>query len=181
MFCVDINEYMIASHYIVTTMETYHYEKQDFSLKCRFRVYSGLEFDNHCAGSSASISSYNDGIMGAIASQITIVTQSFIQTQIKENIKAPRHWLLCGEYTGRPVNSPHKWPATRKMFPFDAVIMLINVCRNWFHLLLTNYAFVQIGYGIKDMCGSEYRGYMLSGSAAHYVSTRLCCKEMFFD
>ena len=25
------------------------------------------------------------------------------------------------------VNSPHKWPATRKMFPFDDVIMLSNV------------------------------------------------------
>ena len=23
-----------------------------------------------------------------------------------------------------PVNSPHKWPVTRKMFPFDDVIML---------------------------------------------------------
>ena len=27
---------------------------------------------------------------------------------------------------GGPVNSPHKWPVTRKMFPFDDVIM--NVC-----------------------------------------------------
>ena len=26
--------------------------------------------------------------------------QPFIQTQIKENIKAPRHWPLCGELTG---------------------------------------------------------------------------------
>ena len=46
---------------------------------------------------------YNDVIMGAMASQITsltIVTQPFIQTQIKENIKAPRHWPLCGEFTG---------------------------------------------------------------------------------
>ena len=25
----------------------------------------------------------------------------------------------------RPVNSPHKWPVTRKMFPFDDVIMII--------------------------------------------------------
>ena len=25
---------------------------------------------------------------------------------------------------GRPVNCPHKWPVTRKMFPFDAVIMI---------------------------------------------------------
>ena len=29
-----------------------------------------------------------------------LFTQSFIQTQIKENIKVPRHWPLCGEFTG---------------------------------------------------------------------------------
>ena len=34
-----------------------------------------------------------------------LFTQSFIRAQIKENIKAP-----------------HKWPVTRKMFPFDDVI-----------------------------------------------------------
>ena len=28
-----------------------------------------------------------------------LFTQPFIQTQIKENIKAPRHWPLCGEFT----------------------------------------------------------------------------------
>ena len=27
-----------------------------------------------------------------------------------------------------PVNSPHKWPVTRKMFPFDDVIMSSNHC-----------------------------------------------------
>ena len=27
-------------------------------------------------------------------------TQPFIQTQIKENIIAPRHWPLCVEFTG---------------------------------------------------------------------------------
>ena len=29
-----------------------------------------------------------------------LFTQSFIRTQIKENIKAPRDWPLCGEFTG---------------------------------------------------------------------------------
>ena len=29
-----------------------------------------------------------------------LFTQPFIQTQIKENLKAPRHWPLCGEFTG---------------------------------------------------------------------------------
>ena len=28
-----------------------------------------------------------------------LFTQPFIQVQIKENIKAPRHWPLCGEFT----------------------------------------------------------------------------------
>ena len=42
-----------------------------------------------------------------------LFTQPFIQTQIKENIKAPRQW-------------PHKGPVTRKMFPFDDVIMAMS-------------------------------------------------------
>ena len=46
------------------------------------------------------------------------------KTQIKENIKAPSHWPLWGEFTGWSVNSPHKGPVTRKMFPFDDVIIL---------------------------------------------------------
>ena len=43
--------------------------------------------------------------MGAMASQITslLFTQPFIQAQIKEDIKAPRHLRLCGEFTG------HRW------------------------------------------------------------------------
>ena len=41
--------------------------------------------------------------MSAMASQktsLTIVYSTVIQAQIKENIKAPRHWPLCGEFTG---------------------------------------------------------------------------------
>ena len=41
--------------------------------------------------------------MGAMASQITsltIVYSTFIQAQLKEWIKAPRHWPLCGEFAG---------------------------------------------------------------------------------
>ena len=41
--------------------------------------------------------------MTTMASQITSLTlfiETFIQTQIKENIKVPRPWPLCGEFTG---------------------------------------------------------------------------------
>ena len=44
-----------------------------------------------------------DVIMGAMEPQITGVrsfAQPFIQAQIKENTKAPRHWPLCGNFTG---------------------------------------------------------------------------------
>ena len=33
---------------------------------------------------------------------------------------------LCAGNSPGPVNSPHKWPVTRKMFPFDDVIMIIT-------------------------------------------------------
>ena len=38
------------------------------------------------------------GDVKSLASRL--FTQPFIQAQIKENIKAPRHWPLCGEFTG---------------------------------------------------------------------------------
>ena len=41
--------------------------------------------------------------MSVMVSQITgvsIVCSIVVQAQIKENIKAPCHWPLCGEFTG---------------------------------------------------------------------------------
>ena len=38
--------------------------------------------------------------MASQITSLTIVTQLFIQAQIKENIKDPRHQPLCGEFTG---------------------------------------------------------------------------------
>ena len=73
---------------------------------------------------------YSDVIMGAIASQSPaswLFTQPFIQTQIKDNIKAPRHRPLCGEFTEDRWIS-HKRSVTRKVLPFDDVIMIPSEC-----------------------------------------------------
>ena len=46
---------------------------------------------------------YSDVIMGAMASKITsltIVYWTVYSGADKKNIKAPRHWPLCGEFTG---------------------------------------------------------------------------------
>ena len=64
--------------------------------------------------------------MVVIASQITnlrLFFQPFIQRQVKENIKAPRNMAFVRGLPRGPVNSPHIWPVTRKMFLFDDVIM----------------------------------------------------------
>ena len=42
----------------------------------------------------------HNGREGVRLSASPLFTQPFIQVQIEENIKAPRHWPLCGEFTG---------------------------------------------------------------------------------
>ena len=64
--------------------------------------------------------------MGAIASLITSLTIVYSTVysdadQRKQQSSASLAFVW-GIHPG-PVNSPHKWPVTRKMFPFDDVIM----------------------------------------------------------
>ena len=71
-------------------------------------------------------SHHNDVIMGTMASQITSLT--IIHSTVYSGTDQRKHqssaWLALVRRTYRwPVNSPHKGPVTRKMFPFDNVIM----------------------------------------------------------
>ena len=65
--------------------------------------------------------------MGAIASEITSLT--IIYSTVYSDADQRKHQssaslaFVRGIHRG-PVNSPHKWPVTRKMFPFHDVIML---------------------------------------------------------
>ena len=68
---------------------------------------------------------YNDVIMGAITSQITSLTIVFstvyLDTDQSKHQSSASLAFVRGIHR-RPVNSPHKWPVNRKMFPFDDVI-----------------------------------------------------------
>ena len=69
---------------------------------------------------------YNDVIMSAIVSQITSLTivYSTVYTGADERKRQSSASLAFVWGIQRwTVNSSHKWPATRKMFPFDDVIM----------------------------------------------------------
>ena len=69
------------------------------------------------------IAYYNDVIMGAIASQITSLT--IVYSTVYSDADQRKHQssaslaFVRGIHRGR-VNSPHKWPVTREMFPFDS-------------------------------------------------------------
>ena len=64
--------------------------------------------------------------MGAIASQITslMIVYSIVCSDAdqRKDQSSPSLAFVPGIHRG-PVNSPHKWPVMRKMFPFDDVIM----------------------------------------------------------
>ena len=69
---------------------------------------------------------YNDVIMGTIASQITSLTigYSIVYADADQRKHQSSASLAFVRWIHRgPMNSPHKWPVTRKMFPFDDVIM----------------------------------------------------------
>ena len=63
----------------------------------------------------------------AIASQITSlpIVYSTLYSDADQRKHQSSVWLafVWGIHRS-PVNSPHKWPVTRKMFPFDDVIMM---------------------------------------------------------
>ena len=74
--------------------------------------------------------------MCAISSQITSLTifssTVYLDTDQRKHQRSASLAFVRGIHR-RPVNSPHKWPVTRKMFPFDDVNMIYGIK---FHILL---------------------------------------------
>ena len=64
--------------------------------------------------------------MASEITTLTIVYLTIIEAQINENIKAPRYWPFVRGIHRGPMNSPHKGPVVRKMFPFDDVRLTIK-------------------------------------------------------
>ena len=97
----------------------------------------------------------NDVIMGAMASQITSPTIVFSTVysdadKRKHQISAPLAFVW-GIHQD-PVSSPHKWPVTRKMFPFDDVswralfMFWTQIASTFFLKLYVIYLFVRLLY-----------------------------------
>ena len=75
---------------------------------------------------STSLAHYDDVIMSTIASQITslaIVYSTIYSRADQSKLQSSASLAFVWGIHRGPVNSPQKWPVTRKMFPFDDVIM----------------------------------------------------------
>ena len=94
---------------------------------------------------------YDDVRMGAIASQITSLT--IVYSIVHSNADQRKHQrsaslaFVWGIHRG-PVNSPHKWPVTRKIFPFDDVIMYI-ACHHLRNMTWQNPVHIFMGYTLS--------------------------------
>ena len=95
-------------------------------------------------GLCGSQTHYSDVIMGGIASQITSLT--IVYSCVYSDVDQRKHQssaslaFVRGIHRG-PVNSPRKWPVTRKIFPFDDVIMGLK----WTHFEWPYFAVAKLG------------------------------------
>ena len=100
---------------------TGHYPK--FGLLFVMRVFIGPTRASRAADGWVH---YNDVIMSAMASQITSLTIVYSTVYSRRRSKKTSKLRVTGPCGGNsPVTGgfPHKGPITRKMFPFDDVIM----------------------------------------------------------
>ena len=96
---------------------------------------------------------YNDVIMSAVASQITsltIVYSAFYWGTDERNHQSSTPLAFVRGIHRWPVNSTHKGPVTRKMFPFDDIIMSCSAILQqllfelWFNIRML-FMFVTLG------------------------------------
>ena len=93
---------------------------------------------------------YNGVIMGTIASQITSLT--IVYSTVYPDADQRKHQSSASLAFVRVIhrgllNSPHKWPVTQKMFPFNDVIM--DSCIQAPQEFILNFVTVD-GHGIKS-------------------------------
>ena len=90
-------------------------------------ISSGFAYSAIWLWIESTMKRYNDVTMAATASLITSLTIVYSTVYSSADQRKHQSSASLAFVRGlhrRPVNSPHKWPVTRKMFPFDDVIII---------------------------------------------------------
>ena len=118
---MDNQNPVIQSSFFVVVIVRIYSEWYLWVLKPRASCYcTGLDIASH----------YGDVIMGEMTSQINNLT--IVYSSLYSGADQRKHQSFASLAFVRgiyrcPVNSPYKGPVTRKMFPFDDVIMTYNM------------------------------------------------------
>ena len=119
---------------------------------------------------------YCDVTMSAIASQITSLT--IVYSTVYSDANQSKHLgsaslaFVWGSHSG-PVNSPHKWPVTRKMFPFDENFPFVLKCKHDHFMLFGYWA-----TWVKEVFQTLASSYKRSGRPRHANNTSVTCTSM---
>ena len=113
--------------------------KYFFFIKTYWKFDGGFASDHYC-----------DVIMGVMVSQITslIIVNSTVHsgTDQRKHQSSVSLAFVRGIHRG-VVNSLHKWPATREMFPFDDIIMYTGHLAISLWLVITKWSHITVEYG----------------------------------
>ena len=128
-----LHQNMATAHRGLSQSRTQRYQE----MKCSYSFKIWQAFRQHYYRDAWQISErllnnkhrshYNGVIMSALASQINSLT--IVYSAVYSGADQGKHQSSASLAFVRgiqrwPVNSPHKWPVTRKMFPFNDVITI---------------------------------------------------------
>ena len=125
---------------------------------------------------------YNDVIMSAMASQLTSLTIVYLTVYSGADQRKHQSSATLAFVWGIhrwPVNSPHKWPVTRKMSQFDGVNMIFP--RQYgctIHLVIFTKWISILKYLIRDNGWSTHLIFsplVIPGGARLRLPSSLCC------
>ena len=112
----------------IADFDVYHILKSQILLWCVISIADFVVQETLVTLYAKNHDHYSDVIMGAMASQIislTIIYSTVYSGADQRKHKSSTSLAFVRGIHRWPVNSPHKGPPTRKMFPFDDVIMMI--------------------------------------------------------
>ena len=119
---------------------------QDNALNSGINTYIGFQQTNHCQFGDTGDFCACISLLFAIwrlklGLKSHLFAQPFVQAQVKKHQSSESLAFVRRIHRGRPKGSPHRGPVTRKLFPFDGVIInepiFISWC--WFSRLYTQY------------------------------------------
>ena len=107
-----------------------------------------------------------------MASQITSLTIVQTLTDERKQQSSASLAFVRGIHQW-PMNSPHKWPVTRKMFLFDDVIMNIHQGALW-GLWLRGFGDITLGKSIANVTKYEQIHFMDDNNWTYCIYVHIC-------